>query len=165
MPRFFCARGWQFAVSKTFSHEVQVKASPALAWQIFSDWRRWHTFANIYGKIEWKKGEPWQVGSRLSIEIVQPVHVTIDHVITHCEPAVKVGWIDHAMGVAIEQWVMFEPRNTSGTLVRVAGEIVGSELVLANGVSLETFVKDFNRKWYQAYAEVCNQLAPISGKR
>jgi hypothetical protein len=163
-PDFFAPEK-KFAVSKTFSHEVQVKASPALAWEIFSDWRRWHSFANVYGKIEWKKGAPWQVGSRLNIEIVQPIHVIIDHVITHCAPAEKVGWIDHAMGVAIEQWVMFEPKNGTGTLVRVAGEIVGSDLVIANGVPLEAFVKDFNRKWYQAYGEVCNQLAPISTKR
>jgi hypothetical protein len=155
----------KFAVGKRFSHEVQVKAAPMLAWEIFSDWRRWHTFANIYGKIEWSKGQPWRVGSRLSIEIVSPVHVTIDHVITHCDPGEKVGWIDHAMGVAIDQWVLFEPKNGAGTLVRVAGEIVGSDLVLSNGVPLESFVRDFTQQWYAAYGEVCNQLAPISSRR
>jgi len=153
------------AVGKRFSYQVSVRASPSLAWEIFSNWRRWHTFANVYGKLEWKKGEPWTVGSRLSIEILQPIHAIIDHVITHCDPAERVGWIDHAMGVAIDQWVVFEPKNGAGTLVRVAGEIVGKELVFSNGLTLETFVKDFNRQWYEAYAEVCNQLAPISTRK
>ncbi|MGZ4815591.1 MAG: hypothetical protein ACXVZV_09295 [Terriglobales bacterium] len=146
-------------MSRKFSYEVLVKAKPKLAWEIFSNWRRWHTFANVYGRLEWVKGEPWTVGSRLSIEIVQPIHVIVDHVITHCDPAEKVGWIDHAMGVAIDQWVVFEPRNGGGTMVRVSGEIIGGNLELTQGVSVEQYVVDFNRKWYEAYREVCNQLA------
>jgi hypothetical protein len=141
---------------------VVVQASPKLAWEIFSNWRRWHTFSNIYGRLEWTAGEPWSVGSRLSIEVVRPLHVTIEHVITHCDPAEKVGWIDHALGVAIDQWVTFERKNGSGTLVRVAGEVVGSQLVLGNGVSLESFIGDFTKGWYDAFRDVCNQLAPIA---
>jgi len=148
-------------VSRRFSYEVMVKAGPKLAWEVFSDWRRWHTFSNVYGRLEWTKGQPWSVGSRLSIEVLRPVHTVIDHVITHCEPAERVGWIDHALGVTIEQWVVFEPRNGSGTLVHVTGDIVGSELDL-NGVPLHQFFRDFTREWYEAYREVCNQLAPIN---
>jgi len=150
-------------VSRKFSYEVFVKAKPSLAWEIFSNWRRWHTFSNVYGRLEWVKGEPWTVGSRLSIEIVQPFQATIDHVITHCEPGEKVGWIDHAMGVAIDQWVVFEPKNNAGTFVRTSGEIVGADLTLTNGVSLEKFITDFTRQWYEAYREVCNQLAELTG--
>jgi len=146
--------------ARRFSYEVIVKASPKLAWEIFSDWRRWHTFSNVYGRLEWTKGQPWRVGSRLSIEVLRPVQTTIDHVITHCDPAERVGWIDHAMGVTVEQWVSFEPRNESGTIVRATGEIVGSEPQLA-GTSLLEFFQDFTREWYEAYREVCNQLAPI----
>jgi Polyketide cyclase / dehydrase and lipid transport len=149
-------------VNRSFSYEVLVKASPKLAWEIFSNWKRWHTFANVYGRLEWAQGEPWSVGSRLSIEILQPVRVTVDHVITHCDPAEKVGWIDHALGVAIDQWTTFEPKNGKGTLVRTAGEIVGADLVFPNGMTLDKFVPEFTRQWYDAYAEVCNQLAPIS---
>ena len=148
-------------MGRRFSHEVLIRATPKLAWEVFSNWKRWHTFSNVYGRIEWVKGEPWQVGSRMSIEILQPVRTVIDHVITHCDPAEKVGWIDSALGVAIDQWVTFERKNGSGTLVRVTGEIVGSELDLANGISLDKFVSDFTRQWFEAYAEVCNQLAPI----
>jgi hypothetical protein len=139
-----------------------VKAKPGLAWEIFSNWRRWHTFANIYGRLEWVKGEPWTVGSRLNIEIVQPFQVVVEHVITHCDPGERVGWIDHAMGVAIDQWVVFEPRNGAGTCVRTSGEIVGANLTFANGVTLEKFVTDFTRQWYEAFREVCNELAEIA---
>jgi hypothetical protein len=149
-------------VSRKFSYEVLVRAKPKLAWEIFSNWRRWHTFANIYGRLEWVKGEPWSVGSRLSIEVVQPFHVIIDHVITHCDPGERVGWIDHAMGVAIDQWVIFQPKNGSGTLVRTHGEIVGADLMLTADLPLEKFVTDFTRQWYEAYRDVCNQLAEVA---
>lgn len=147
-------------VARRFSYEVMVKAGPQLAWEVFSDWRRWHTFSNVYGRLEWTTGQPWTVGSRLSIEVLRPVHTVIDHVITHCDPAERVGWIDHALGVTVEQWVSFEPKNESGTLVRASGEIVGSEPEL-NGSSLQQFFQEFTRDWYQAYREVCDQLAPI----
>lgn len=148
-------------MSRSFSYEVLVKASPKLAWEIFSNWRRWHTFANVYGRIEWVKGDPWTVGSRMNIEIVRPLHVVVDHVITHCDPAEKVGWIDNALGVAIDQWVEFEQKSGGGTMVRTAGEIVGSNIELSNGVKLDQFVADFTRQWYDAYRDVCNQLAPL----
>lgn len=149
-------------VGRKFSYEILVRANPKLAWEIFSNWKRWHTFANVYGRLEWVKGEPWTVGSRLSIEILQPIRVVVDHVITHCDPGERVGWIDHAMGVAIDQWVMFESKDERGTLVKTAGEIVGADLVLPNGIPLEKFVNEFTRHWYEAYAEVCNQLAPVA---
>ena len=148
-------------MGRKFSYEVLVSANPKLAWEVFSNWRRWHTFSNVYGRLEWVKGEPWQVGSRMNIEILHPVQMIIDHVITHCDPGEKVGWIDHAMGFAIDQWVSFEPKNGTGTLVKKTGEIVGEDVVLSNGVTLEKFIHDFTERWYNAYAEVCNQLAPI----
>lgn len=147
-------------MGRKFSYEVLVRATPKLAWEVFSNWRRWHTFSNVYGRIEWVKGDPWQVGSRMNIEILQPIRTVIDHVITHCEPGEKVGWIDHAMGIAIDQWVTFESKNGSGTRVKTVGEIVGADVTLSNGLTLERFVNDFTRHWYDAFAEVCNQLAP-----
>ena len=72
-----------------------------------------------------------------------------------------MGWLDHALGVTIEQWVSFESKNGSGTLVRASAEIVGEELDL-DGVSLLEVFQNFTREWYEAYREVCNQLAPIT---
>jgi len=39
-----------------FQHAVVTKASPELAWEIFSNLRRWNDFANIYGRLEWREG-------------------------------------------------------------------------------------------------------------
>jgi hypothetical protein len=149
-------------VERRFAYEVLVQARPQLAWEIFSNTRRWHTFANVYGRLQWVKGEPWTVGSRLNIEILRPIHLTIDHVITHCDPAEKVGWIDHGLGISIDQWLTFQPLNGTGTRVRLTGEILGPELEITPGVPLDAYVREFTRNWYEAYREVCNQLGDIT---
>lgn len=109
-----------------FQHSVVTKASSELAWEIFSNVHRWNSFANIYGRVEWREGPPWQPGSRLDIEILRPVPTTIEHVITSCVPSKRLGWIDHALGVAMAQWVNFEPHKSGGTRVHTWGDLVHS---------------------------------------
>ena len=109
-----------------FEYCVTTKASPERAWEIFSDWHRWNHFADVYGQLIWREGRPWEPGSRLQIELLRPVNAMIEHVITTCVPAKKVGWIDHALGVAIGQWVTFEHRPSEGTRVHTWGDIVHS---------------------------------------
>ena len=143
-----------------FKYEVVTRASSKLAWEVFSNWRRWHSFSNIYGSLTWKQGTPWSVGSRLLIEIVQPVHAFIDHVITFCEPEKRVGWIDNAFGVAIEQWVSFETLPSKDTRVTLVGEIVGGEsLQISERSSLEHVIQ-FTKTWYDNFKIVCDELAP-----
>ena len=81
--------------SHLFQYTVITKASPEVAWSIFSDWTRWPSFANVYGNLRWHEGRPWQVGSRLFIEILRPVETVIEHVIITCTPRKQIGWICH----------------------------------------------------------------------
>ena len=142
-----------------FRHEVVTKASPTLAWEVFSNWRRWHTFSNIYGSLEWAQGTPWTEGSRLRIEIVRPLHMYIDHVITFCEPANKVGWIDNAFGVVLEQWVTFQKTVDGVTRVTVVSEMVGGESINIGGRNAMDLLEDFTRTWYENYRTVCDELS------
>src|SRR5260370_8690232 len=107
-----------------FQYSVTTKASRKLAWEVFSNWRRWNEFANIYGEVAWREGRPWEAGSRLDIEVLEPVKTVVSHVITNSHPAHKVGWIDHALGVVLAQWVSFEEHPKKGTRVHPWGDIV-----------------------------------------
>jgi hypothetical protein len=109
-----------------FQYSVMTKASRARAWEIFSNWRRWNEFANVYGELHWREGKPWEAGSRMEIELKQPVSTVVTHVITSCQPAHKVGWIDHSLGVVLAQWVHFEELVGGGTRVHTWGDIVHS---------------------------------------
>ncbi len=142
-----------------FRHEVVTRANPNLAWEVFSNWRRWHTFSNIYGSLEWTQGTPWTEGSRLRIEVIRPVHLFIDHVITFCEPGSKVGWIDNAFGVVLEQWVTFQKTVDGVTRVTVTGEMVGGESINIGGKNAMELLQDFTRTWYENFRTVCDELS------
>jgi len=143
-----------------FEYSVTTKASPDVAWEVFSDWKLWPQFSELYGEIRWTKGEPWQEGSRLSITAGKPIGVTLDHVITLCVPAEKVAWIDHAVGTTMEQWVFFEPLP-NGTLVRTWAEFTGM-IPLVVGRRMKDVLLDFTRTWYDRYALECDRVAAAS---
>lgn len=145
-----------------FEYSVTTKASPALAWFVFSDWHRWNSFANVYGEIRWRDGNPWEPGSRLQIEILRPVNAVIEHVITTCVPGKKVGWIDHAIGVALAQWVTFEERPFEGTLVRTWGEVMHSGINIG-GRTVDELLASFTRTWYESFRHACNHVVLPGG--
>lgn len=151
-----------------FEYSVTTKASPALAWFVFSDWHRWNSFANVYGELRWRDGNPWEPGSRLQIQLLRPVNAVIDHVITTCVPGKKVGWIDHAMGVAMAQWVTFEERPFEGTRVRTWGEVMHNGITVG-GRTVEELLASFTRTWYETFRLACDQLilpgGPSTGDR
>ena len=145
-----------------FQYGVITKASRARAWEVFSNWRRWNEFANIYGELHWREGKPWEAGSRLEIQVLQPVNTVVSHVITSCQPAHKVGWIDHSLGVVLAQWVSFEEIAGRGTRVHTWGDIVHSGVKIA-GHTAEQLITGFTETWYENFRVACDQLALASG--
>jgi hypothetical protein len=134
------------------------RADRALAWKLFSDFRFWPAFSDIYGAIGWSKGKPWARGSRLRIEIVRPVKAVVDHVITICTPTEQVAWIDHVLGNTMEQWVTFDTLPDGGTRVHTWAEITGSTRTI-EGHDCSEFLRGFIRTWYDSFCAACDQLA------
>ncbi len=145
-----------------FEYSVMTKASPEHAWEVFSNWRRWPEFADIYGELNWREGRPWTPGSRLEIELVRPVNTVVTHIITNCQPAKRVGWIDHSLGVVLAQWVSFEDRAEQGTRVQTWGDLVHSGTMIA-GRTAEQLVTSFTETWYENFRSACERLAEASG--
>lgn len=133
------------------------RANPNLAWKLFSDFRRWRRFSDIYGEIRWVSGAPWSVGSRLRIDLVRPVRTTVDHVIIACSPGERVGWIDHAFSNTMEQWVAFQPRAEGGTLVETWAEMVGPAVTLG-GRPVRKLLKTFIELWYSRFCRECDHV-------
>jgi hypothetical protein len=143
-----------------FHYTVKTKASPAVAWEVYSNWRLWRKFANIYGQIEWTEGKPWQVGSRMEIELTRPVRTTVDHLIICCEPARELGWIDRALGITMDQWVEFDEYPTGGTRIHTWGELNPAGHKVA-GRTAEELLNVFTETWYENYRVACDELADM----
>jgi hypothetical protein len=137
---------------------IVTKASPDLAWRIFTDCDRWSKFSDLYGSLRWIEGKPWQPGSCLLIEVVRPVRAQIEHRITTSVPARRLSWIDHGLGTTIEQWVHFEALPQGGTRVHTWAEFAGIARLIA-GRPLRQVLLDFTTNWYENYRTECDQAA------
>ncbi len=142
---------------RSFEHRFLIKASASLCWSVFTDWENWNSFVDVYGELSWN-GKPWAIGSRLKIELLSPVHAHVDHVITGFEDGRKIGWLDHALGVTMEQWVTFAESSPGITLLHTWGDFVGtpSSLVIADQ-PVEQLVKTFIKNWYGSFSAACEQ--------
>ena len=58
-----------------FQYSVTTKASPALAWLVFSDLHRWNNFANVYGELRWR--EP-AAGFTAALELLRKSRIAVN---------------------------------------------------------------------------------------
>jgi hypothetical protein len=137
-------------------YSASTRAEPALTWKLFSDWRRWQRFSDIYGDIRWLSGAPWAAGSRMRIGLVRPQRTSVDHVIIACAPGERVGWIDHWFGNTMEQWVVFQPLPESGTRVHTWAEVVGP-VTAEEKQRLRERLKSFIELWYSRFCRECDR--------
>ena len=104
-------------------YSVTAKASPQQLWDAFCDLGRLLD-RGIYSEAAWTQGEPWLRGSRLRYVVLQPVEATVSAVVTHIEPPLKVGLLNHALGVTVQQMVIFT-RLKDSTRVDLVMDAVG----------------------------------------
>jgi hypothetical protein len=140
-----------------FQYTVKTQASPAQAWEVYSNWNLWPKFANIYGNIVWSEGRPWEVGSRMEIEIVRPVRSMIDHLIICCEPERELGWIDRCLGITMSQWVEFTRLPSGGTKIHTWGDL-SSPNALVGIKTAKHLVEVFTETWYENYRMACDEF-------
>jgi len=125
-------------------YSVRARASPAFLWEAFCDLSRL-LGRGIYTEATWTEGKPWQVGSRLRYVVAQPVAATVSAVVTLFEPYSKIGLLNHAMGVTVQQLVLFVPIDRNRTRVAMVMDAVGEPTSLtpeATSSALEFFTKD-----------------------
>ena len=105
-------------------YSVTAPASPEKVWLAFSDLNRL-LGRGIYSEATWTEGVPWQVGSRVRYVVLQPVPATVSAVVTLSEPPLKIGLINHALGITAQQIVTFSQVNPNSTRVLMVMEFVG----------------------------------------
>jgi hypothetical protein len=140
-----------------FNYTIKTQANPAQAWEIYSNWSLWPRFANIYGDIAWTEGRPWEVGSRMRIEILKPVRSTIDHLIICCEPAHELGWIDRCQGMTMSQWVAFTQLAGGGTKIHTWGDLSSPDMMVGPK-PVKELLASFLQTWYENYRMACDEL-------
>jgi hypothetical protein len=143
---------------KRIEYAVRSHADVDLCWKVFTDCEHWNSFVpGTYGKIEWV-GEPWAVESRVRMELFLPVPLKTDCVIIGSSPPNKVGWINHELENAVEQWVFFQPLDEGGTVISLWLEIRGNTQML-QGRDIGIVMREYKENWYNRLAQKCDELA------
>lgn len=150
-------------LSQRIEFTVHTSANPKLCWEVFTDWRNWNAFVpGTYKNIEWTKGEPWTLGSRVQMEMIRPTEFSTECVIVGSSPPSKIGWIHHEMENVVEQWISFLPDGHGGANISVWLEINGRTLRIM-GRDIVEVVREFKEDWYRRLARRCDDLA-LEGK-
>ena len=105
-------------------YSVTAAATPAQLWEAFCDLTRL-LGRGIYSEAAFTEGKPWQEGSRIRYVVDRPMKATVSAVVTLCEPAVKVGLLNHALGITAQQMVTFTPLRPDATRVTMIMDYVG----------------------------------------
>jgi hypothetical protein len=125
-------------------YSVTAAASPEEAWLAFSDLSRL-LGRGIYSEAVWTEGPPWQVGSRLRYVVVHPLKATVSAVVSLSEPPLKIGLINHALGITAQQLVTFSRAKPNTTRVIMTMDFVGESTAptpIDVGAALSFFTHD-----------------------
>ena len=108
-------------------YSVTASASLEKVWLAFSDLSRL-LGRGIYSEAVWTEGPPWQVGSRLRYVVLHPLKATVSAVVSLSEPPLKVGLINHALGITAQQLVTFSRVKSDTTRVIMTMDFVGESM-------------------------------------
>jgi len=125
-------------------YSVTAPASPEEVWFAFSDLSRL-LGRGIYSEAVWTEGPPWQVGSRLRYVVLHPLKATVSAVVSLSEPPLKVGLINHALGITAQQLVTFSRVKSDTTRVTMTMDFVGESTAptpIDVGAALRFYIHD-----------------------
>lgn len=144
-------------------YSVFTKADCNLVWKLFSDVSLWPRFLPLYQNVRWQ-GSAWNPGSRLRMDVAEPINATVDRVVTLCAPPHHLAWINHVRGYTIEQWISIEPYHEGGARIATWLEVTGGDLSRDRAADmhlLETVV----RTWFDNFSTACDYGATKSTTR
>jgi hypothetical protein len=127
-----------------------------LDWQSWPEWKR---VEGVYGKVLWKEGEPWVVGSRFVFEHrmkIGPFPVSFDAnmLIVKVRPQEEVVWINHGAGITVQQSTELAGAGPYETLISTRAEFLGSVLKDAPpGIDADGILRKLICNFYDALAE------------
>ena len=111
-------------------------------------------------RIRWSQGEPWQVESRMRIELENAFGVVVDQVVTHFEPNRRIDYISHFGGITMQSQVRFKALSDNLTELETESEFVGSFSRLA-GFAVGPAIEFGVRKFYLDFQRECEQTPSV----
>jgi len=138
---------------QSFEFEVVVHCPLELAFAIYSDVERWRN-RSVFGDIRWVKGQPWEEGSRLSVQTRTPFPTTVDQVVQHYSSNESVSYLSHVLGITVETRVTFIRGGAADHTIHVRMQIVG-KVSRALGFAIEPVILKTTKTFFEDLRQEC----------
>src|SRR6266404_6235482 len=88
-------------MSIKLEYSTTAQCNPESVWQAFTEVEQWPEWSQLFSKASWIEGEPWQLGSKLLLEVSQPT-AKVKATVSDVTAPSRATWTGHVMGVTIE---------------------------------------------------------------
>ncbi len=130
---------------------------------VYVDIERWAN-RNQLGDIRWIQGEPWAKGSRLRIETLTPICISVDQVVQHFEPPHSIVYASQMLGVTCETSVRFTQASKKQTTINVGIELHGM-VSRSLGFALDPAITKATKGFFQELQRDCEWATNESAMR
>ncbi len=137
------------SMSLRVEYSVTAACTPEQAWKAFDDLARWPSWNRSVSQARWLEGEPWQQGSRFYLEIVRPMELVLEPVITEAAPPNRIAWDGSGSLLSGENRFSFDSQPDGTTRLTLAGEFSGFG-TLFWGDRLKSAVSGLFSEWLNA---------------
>lgn len=143
----------------TQSYEVAfaLRSPVATVFSTYIDTDRWRHrgFAN---DVRWVQGNPWEEGSRIRVEISDPLPAVVEHVLLHYERNRELIYTSHVFGATLNTRLLFTATSEDETEIRVSVEIAGKPWPIFNS-SMEPLIKKTTSRFFEDLKRDCEWSA------
>ncbi len=98
------------------------------AWDVFMDFESWGMRRNIYDRLEWLNGAPWQQHSRARLHQIWPYEQNVLIRVMQSHKPDLLSSLYHANGLTSTKHVRFRSMDANTTEVKIETELLGEAL-------------------------------------
>jgi hypothetical protein len=141
----------------SFEFQVVLNSPLEMVFALYVDTERWAN-RNQLGDIRWVHGEPWAKGSRLRVETLAPISVSVDQIVRHFEPHRSVVYSSQLLGVTCETRVTFTPVSETQTAINVGMQLQGM-VSRSLGFALDPAITKATKGFFEELRRDCEWAA------
>ncbi len=136
-------------MSVRVEQSITASCTPEQVWKAFEDLQQWPSWNHGVSEARWLEGSPWQQGSRFRLQIVRPMELSLEPVITESAPPHHVVWDGSGSLLSGENRFSFDPQPDGTTRLTIVGDFSGFGTMFW-GDRLRAAVTELFAEWLRA---------------
>jgi hypothetical protein len=144
-------------MSIKLEYSTTAQCNAESVWQTFTEVDRWPEWSQLFSKASWIEGEPWQLGSKLLLEVSQPA-AKVKATVSEATAPQKAIWTGHVMGVTIQHQFEFIAQSDGSTLMQSSIDLSGPATFFINSDMQKKGLETFSQ-WFDAMKAQAEKLA------